>query len=345
MKIEVTDEDLLANSGVSGIDESDAHVLVDVPHGSQVDLLPSESAGMNQQVSLQEPQADDQALELQLPLSGAKVLKHYLKRPGLTEYEKSEILDYRQCYFLGIGASKIKGSRQQQYNFGYDDERGDYSVVLQDHIAYRFEVLDFLGKGSFGQALKCVDHKTKEIVALKVIRNKKKFQHQAGVELKILLHLKENDPDDTNNIIRIKDYCMFRKHLVISFELFSINLYEFIKNNNFEGVSLSLIRRFAIQILQALKYLREESLIHCDLKPENILLKSPDKSGIKVIDFGSSCFSNERIYTYIQSRFYRAPEIILGIPYTTAIDMWSFGCILTELFTGVPIFPGESEQE
>ena len=160
-----------------------------------------------------------------------------------------------------------------------------------------------------------------------------------------MLHLKENDPDDTNNIIRIKDYCMFRKHLIISFELFSINLYEFIKNNNFEGVSLSLIRRFAIQILQALKYLREESLIHCDLKPENILLKSPDKSGIKVIDFGSSCFANERIYTYIQSRFYRAPEIILGIPYTTAIDMWSFGCILTELFTGVPLFPGESEQE
>jgi len=157
--------------------------------------------------------------------------------------------------------------------------------------------------------------------------------------------LTDNDPDDTNNIIRIKDHCFFRKHMIISFELFSINLYEFIKNNNFEGVSLSLIRRFAIQILQALKYLSDENLIHCDLKPENILLKSPDKSGLKVIDFGSSCFSNERIYTYIQSRFYRAPEIILGVPYTQGIDMWSFGCILTELFTGVPIFPGESEQE
>lgn len=138
---------------------------------------------------------------------------------------------------------------------------------------------------------------------------------------------------------------VFRKHLVISFELFSINLYEFIKSNNFQGVSLSLIRRFAIQILQALKYLKDEHIIHCDLKPENILLKSPDKSGIKVIDFGSSCFKDERIYTYIQSRFYRAPEIVLGIPYTTAIDMWSFGCILIELFTGFPIFPGESEME
>ena len=75
------------------------------------------------------------------------------------------------------------------------------------------------------------------------------------------------------------------------------------------------------------------------------MLKSPDKSGIKVIDFGSSCFQDERIYTYIQSRFYIAPEIILGIPYTPAIDMWSFGCILVELFTGYPIFPGENEQE
>ena len=76
--------------------------------------------------------------ELQLPLSGAKVLKHYLKKTGLTEYEKSEILDYKVCHYLGIGSEKIKGSKNQQYNFGYDDERGDYNVVLQDQIAYRF---------------------------------------------------------------------------------------------------------------------------------------------------------------------------------------------------------------
>ena len=63
----------------------------------------------------------------------------------------------------------------------------------------------------------------------------------------------------------------------------------------------------------------------------------------KVIDFGSSCLVTERLYTYIQSRFYRAPEVILGLPYDTAIDMWSFGCILAELFTGYPLFPGENE--
>ena len=86
-------------------------------------------------------------------------------------------------------------------------------------------------------------------------------------------------------------------------------------------------------------------IIHCDLKPENILLKEPNKSGIKIIDFGSSTFLDERVYTYIQSRFYRAPEIMLGIPYDTGIDMWSFGCIMAELYIGYPIFPGDSEND
>ena len=125
----------------------------------------------------------------------------------------------------------------------------------------------------------------------------------------------------------------------------SINLNEFLKSNKFQGITLTLIKRFAFQILQALCLLSEHDIIHCDLKPENILLKHPNHSAIKVIDFGSSCFGDKRLYTYIQSRFYRAPEIILVIPYTTAIDMWSFGCILVELFTGYPLFPGESEAE
>lgn len=108
-----------------------------------------------------------------------------------------------------------------------------------------------------------------------------------------------------------------------------------------QGLSLGLIRRFAVQILVSLKFLRSLHIIHCDLKPENILLKQPNRSAVKVIDFGSSCLEDERLYTYIQSRFYRAPEVILGLPYSTAIDMWSLGCILAELYTGYPIFPGE----
>lgn len=127
--------------------------------------------------------------------------------------------------------------------------------------------------------------------------------------------------------------------------MLSINLYEFIKLNNFQGVSESLVRRFAIQLLITLRYLRENNIVHCDMKPENILLRKSNKSGIKIIDFGSSTYENEQFYTYIQSRFYRAPEIMLGIRYTPAIDMWSLGCILYELFVGFPLFAGEDEKE
>ena len=84
-------------------------------------------------------------------------------------------------------------------------------------------------------------------------------------------------------------------------------------------------------------------VIHCDLKPENILLRHPKKSGVKVIDFGSSCRSNKRMYSYIQSRFYRSPEVILGLPYAVSIDMWSLGCILVEMHTGEPLFSGSDQ--
>jgi dual specificity tyrosine-phosphorylation-regulated kinase 2/3/4 len=106
-------------------------------------------------------------------------LKLYAKSGLITDFEKTELLDYQEVYFLGLEAAgeKIKGAPGKNYNYGYDDENGDYKVVMKDHIAYRFEVLDFLGKGSFGQALKCFDHATKEIVAIKIIRSKEKFQH------------------------------------------------------------------------------------------------------------------------------------------------------------------------
>jgi dual specificity tyrosine-phosphorylation-regulated kinase 2/3/4 len=122
-------------------------------------------------------------------------------------------------------------------------------------------------------------------------------------------------------------------------------LYELIRAHNFVGFSLPLIRRFGRQMLACLVLLQNKRIIHCDLKPENILLYEARKADIRVIDFGSSCKEEEKVYTYIQSRFYRSPEVILGSTYGLGIDMWSFGCILAELWTGYPIFPGENEQE
>ncbi|KAI3326083.1 hypothetical protein HD806DRAFT_433841 [Xylariaceae sp. AK1471] len=265
----------------------------------------------------------------------------------LNIYEKGEIIDYNDIYFCGTqNASKIVGDlHTSKPNFGYDDERGDYSIIMGDHLAYRYEIVDVLGKGSFGQVVRCIDHKNGTLVAVKIIRNKKRFHQQALVEVNILKKLREWDPKNKHSMVNFTQSFYFRGHLCISTELLDMNLYEFIKSNSFRGFSLKLIRRFTKQMLSSLTILKQHKVIHCDLKPENILLRHPLHSEIKVIDFGSSCFENEKVYTYIQSRFYRSPEVILGMTYGLPIDMWSLGCILAELYTGVPIFPGENEQE
>jgi len=216
-----------------------------------------------------------------------------------------------------------------------------------------------LGKGSFGKVLKCYDHKEKNYVAVKIIKNKKRFEKQGMVEVKVLDAIKSRDPENVMNSYNIKfiESFYFRGHLCIVNELLGINLYEWIKNGGFRGITISMIRHITKEVLTSLEVLENKKIVHCDLKPENILLRDPmqikpslnsadlDKIGIKVIDFGSSCYEHERIYTYVQSRFYRSPEVILGIPYNMSIDMWSLGCILAELYTGYPIFPGENEEE
>jgi len=157
--------------------------------------------------------------------------------------------------------------------------------------------------------------------------------------------LKFSDYDGKNNIVKLKTHFIWRNHLCLVFELLSYNLYDLIKNTRYHGVSLKLTRKFAYQILLALKFLSEPELnvIHCDLKPENILLCNSKRSAIKLVDFGSSCQVGHRIYQYIQSRFYRSFEVLIGMPYDQAIDIWSLGCILVELHTGEPLFNGADE--
>ncbi|CAG9315243.1 unnamed protein product [Blepharisma stoltei] len=276
----------------------------------------------------------------QLPITPSYAIQHY--KSDFTNYEIGEILGFNEIYYWGGKIAKVVN---QGPNHGFDDAKANYLLYKHDHLAYRYEILKVLGKGSFGQVCECFDHKNNESVAMKIIKNKKQFLPQSAVELKVLKTIMEEDSDNSNNVIHVKDYFIFRHHLCISMELLSSNLYDLLKQTQFKGLSLGLIRRFAIQILIALKFTKKLKLIHCDLKPENILLKQANKSGIKVIDFGSACFESERAYSYIQSRFYRAPEVILGIPYGMEIDIWSFGCILAELYTGNPIFPGESEAE
>ncbi|KAH9363555.1 hypothetical protein HPB48_005912 [Haemaphysalis longicornis] len=287
--------------------------------------------------------ADNKAGGKTLVATPEQVMKMYMHK--LSPYEHHEIFNYPQIYFIGANAKKRQGAPGTPNNCGYDDDQGSYLHVPHDHIAYRFEMLKVIGKGSFGQVVKAYDHKQHQHVALKMVRNEKRFHRQAQEEIRILDFLRRQDRDNSLNLIHMLEHFTFRNHTCITFELLSINLYELIKKNKFQGFSLQLVRKFAHSLLQCLDALHRSHIIHCDLKPENVLLKQQGRSGIKVIDFGSSCFEHQRVYTYIQSRFYRAPEVILGAKYGMPIDMWSLGCILAELLTGYPLLPGEDEAD
>ena len=112
--------------------------------------------------------------------------------------------------------------------------------------------------------------------------------------------------------------------------MLELNLYDFLKNNKFCPLKLKYIRPIMQQVLTALSKLKQLGLIHADLKPENIMMVDPARQPyrVKVIDFGSASHVSKAVpSTYLQSRYYRAPEIILGLPFNERIDMWSLGMI------------------
>ncbi|OBA21374.1 kinase-like protein [Metschnikowia bicuspidata var. bicuspidata NRRL YB-4993] len=234
---------------------------------------------------------------------------------------------------------------EPKYNNGNDNEDSDYILYVNDMLGpeegRKYVVLDLLGSGTFGQVVKCQNLANQSVVAVKVVKSKAAYLNQSLSEVKILEYLNQNSR--SGNFIRLLDTFMHKEHLCLVFELLASNLYELIKQNQFQGLNMKLVKSLTTQLLSSCLELKSFQIIHCDLKPENILLCQPDKPEIKVIDFGSACFTRKTIYSYIQSRFYRSPEVILGLPYTESIDMWSLGCIVGELFLGLPMFPGSSE--
>jgi len=234
------------------------------------------------------------------------------------------------------------------FKHGKDDSEGNYIAVIGELFDIgRYEVVAQSGKGSFGQVVRAFDRVTREEVAIKIVRNKAQFYNQACVELRILQKLVALDTHNSNGIVHIRHYFYHQNHLCIVFELLSINLYELLSITQYTGVSLNLIRKFGQQLLTSLAFLArpEINIIHCDIKPENILLRDPKRSLIKLIDFGSSTTADQPnlMYRYVQSRYYRAPEVILGLPFSFPIDMWSLGCVLVEMHVGSPLFDGRNE--
>ncbi|KAL3693670.1 hypothetical protein R1sor_007321 [Riccia sorocarpa] len=226
------------------------------------------------------------------------------------------------------------------------EENKDFPVVINSVIAGRYHVTEYLGSAAFSKAIQAHDLHTGMDVCMKIIKNNKDFFDQSLDEIKLLKYINKHDPGDKYHVLRLYDYFYHREHLFIVCELLRANLYEFHKYNRESGgevyFTMPRLQSITRQCLEALEFIHGLGLIHCDLKPENILVKSYSRCEVKVIDLGSSCFQTDHLCSYVQSRSYRAPEVILGLPYNQKIDMWSLGCILAELCSGNVLFQNES---
>ena len=226
------------------------------------------------------------------------------------------------------------------------EEHKDFPARIGSIVAGRYEIVEHLGSAAFSKAVEARDLQTGMSVCLKIVKNSKDFFDQSLDEVKLLKLVNERDPGDAKGILRLYDYFYHAEHLFIVTELLRANLYEFqkfnIESEDETYFTLPAIKSVARQVLTSLAFMHSLDLIHCDLKPENILVKSYSKCEVKVIDLGSSCYVTDHLSSYVQSRSYRAPEVILGAPYNTKVDVWSLGCILAELYTGEVLFHNDS---
>ncbi|XP_076169922.1 pre-mRNA processing factor 4 kinase isoform X1 [Ptiloglossa arizonensis] len=229
----------------------------------------------------------------------------------------------------------------------WDDAEGYYRVRVGETLDSRYVVYGYTGQGVFSNVVRARDSARGNLdVAVKIIRNNE-IMHRTGLkELEILRKLNDADPEDRFHCLRLFRHFFHKNHLCMVFEPLAMNLREVLKKYGKDvGLHVKAVRSYTQQLFLALKLLKRANILHADIKPDNILV-SESKLVLKLCDFGSASHAHENEITpYLVSRFYRAPEIILGIPYDFGIDMWSVGCTIYELYTGKIMFSGKTNNQ
>jgi len=209
----------------------------------------------------------------------------------------------------------------------------------------RYQKIEKVGEGTYGVVYKAKDINSGQIVALKKIRLEAEDEGVPSTAIREISLLKELKDD---NIVRLLDIVHADQKLYLVFEFLDVDLKRYIEtgNQNRTPISLQIVKKFTYQLTSGLLYCHSHRILHRDLKPQNLLIDKRDN--LKLADFGlARAFGIPmRTYTHeVVTLWYRAPEVLLGSRhYSTAIDMWSVGCIFAEMaMQGVPLFPGDSE--
>lgn len=236
----------------------------------------------------------------------------------------------------------------------WDDPEGYYKLISNELVNNgRYRMVRNLGRGVFANVAQAedtraeIDDPSRKLVAIKMIRRNELMRKASQKEMDFLRKVNEADPQDKRHIIRLLSSFDHKGHLCIVFEHMSKNLRDLLKEEtNGHGLALPAVRMYAKQMFNGLQHLQTCQVIHLDLKPDNVLV-SADKKTIKLADFGTAVDKRDIIERteYLVSRFYRAPEIILGMDISYPVDMWAVGCTVYELWTGKILFTGRSNNQ
>ncbi|KAI0045783.1 kinase-like protein, partial [Auriscalpium vulgare] len=232
------------------------------------------------------------------------------------------------------------------------DSEGYYQIILGEQLdGGRYQVFSSLGKGMFANVVRARvlqpdGSEPGREVAIKITRSQESMYKAGLKEVAILNKLNQADPENKKHVVRLERTFEHRGHLCLVFEALSMNLREIVKRFGKDvGLNIKAVRTYAQHLFLSLTLLRKCNIMHADIKPDNILVNE-SKTQVKLCDLGSASDASENEITpYLVSRFYRAPEIILGIPYDPALDIWSIGCTLYELYTGKILLPGRSNNQ
>lgn len=227
----------------------------------------------------------------------------------------------------------------------WDNRENDLIVATNDIIGDNtnsYRIISLLGRGAYGQVVSCIDLKTGEFVAIKIAKSPHPYFECAKNESQILKILNNAS---MGLFVQYKLDFIFKQHFCIVLEKLDRNLYELAKMRKFSGIAHGEVKIIARQLVEAMIVMHRNGIVHCDIKPENILIAEPGKFNVRIVDFGSAFFRFKNNNNYVQSRYYRAPEVIMNESYNSAVDVWSFGCVVYEIFTGRPLFPGRENND
>lgn len=247
---------------------------------------------------------------------------------------------------LPDGVSKDNNNDNPQLIDNWDDAEGYYNIRIGDVLNNRYTVKDILGKGVFANVVKAQDNnKPNTKVAIKITRNNELMHKTAIKEISYLKAVNEIDLDDKYHCIQFLGSFTHKGHLCLILEPLHMDMRCVIKKYCRHGVNLKALISYSRQLLSALRHLKKVGIIHADIKPDNMLVNEK-KNILKLCDFGSAGKANENEPTpYLVSRFYRAPEIILGMTYSHGVDLWSAACTIYEMAVGKIMFTGGSNNK